>query len=95
MCGRFTQDSDIPTVAKRFGVAEALVRVDAAPARFNVAPPRQPPPLCVVQVTTSMCQFIHSVSRYRFSLETLTLFLLDKDGVDRAFSRRPLFLLML
>jgi len=42
-----------------------------------------------------MYQFIHSVSRYRFSLETLTLFLLDKDGVDRASSRRPLFLLML
>jgi putative SOS response-associated peptidase YedK len=38
MCGRFAQYSDIPAVARRFGIQEALVRAEDGPPRFNIAP---------------------------------------------------------
>jgi putative SOS response-associated peptidase YedK len=41
MCGRFTQSSDLSTVTRRFGVPEALVRAEAGPPRFNIAPSAQ------------------------------------------------------
>ncbi|OYY94623.1 MAG: hypothetical protein B7Y41_06320 [Hydrogenophilales bacterium 28-61-23] len=38
MCGRFTQYSDIPSIAKRFGVQDGLIRVADGSPRFNIAP---------------------------------------------------------
>jgi putative SOS response-associated peptidase YedK len=38
MCGRFAQYSDLATIARRFGVPEAMIRAEEGPPRFNIAP---------------------------------------------------------
>ena len=38
MCGRFALNSEIKVLARHFGVAEAAVRVEEGPPRYNIAP---------------------------------------------------------